>query len=236
MNVEPVNDLLNMFNRKIIFFLCLGLLVLSQPGAALQTVPNTPTDPSAKTKSNPLNNTVQMNDIHDIKPLEKNGINPALFWYGVLGFIIVVLAAAILMYWKKQKKTILEVEASISPEEAALNMLDDLHALKDSDGKAFYFRLSMILREYIWHRFGVGAPEMTTEELLPRIAKLELDSRLLQGVREFARIGDPVKFAEQPAEAETMQRHIEFVRSFVKQTTPVSVTVDENKTNDNVLQ
>ena len=225
-----------MINRKVIFFLCLGLLVLSLPGAALQTVPNTPTKPPDKTKSHSSNNTVQMADIHDIKSLEINGINPALFWYGVLGFIIVVLAAAILMYWKKQKKTILEVEASISPEEAALNMLDDLHALKDSDGKAFYFRLSMILREYIRHRFGVGAPEMTTEELLPRIAELELDSRLLQGVREFARIGDPVKFAEQPAETETMQRHIEYVRSFVNQTTPVSVTVDENKTNDSVLQ
>ena len=177
-----------------------------------------------------------MDDIHDIKSLEKYGINPAMFWYGVLGFIIVVLAAVILMYWKKQKKTILEVEASISFEEAALNMLDDLHALMDSDVKELYFRLSMILREYIWHRFGVGAPEMTTEELLPRIAELKLDSRLLQGAREFVRAGDPVKFAEQPAETETMQRHLEFVRSFVKQTTPVSITVDENKTNDSVLQ
>jgi len=208
-----------MFNRKVIFFLCLGLLVLSLPGTVPQAVPNPPTDPPANNKSNTLDNTVQMDDIHDIKSLEKYGINPALFWYGVLGFIIVVPAAAVLMYWKKRRKTILEVEASISPEEAALNMLDDLHALMDSDGKAFYFRLSMILREYIRHRFGVGAPEMTTEELLPRIAELELDSRLLQGAREFVRAGDPVKFAEQSAETETMQRHLEFVRSFVNQTT-----------------
>jgi len=225
-----------MINRKVIFLLCLGILVLSLPGTVLQAVPNAPTDTPANTKSKTLNNTIQINDIHDIKSLEKYGINPALFWYVVLGFIVVVLAATVLMYWKKQKKTILEVEASISPEEAALNMLKDLHALMDSDGKAFYFRLSMILREYIWHRFGVGAPEMTTEELLPRIAELELGSRLIQGAREFVRAGDPVKFAEQPAETETMQRHLEFVRSFVKQTTPVSVTVDENKTNDSVLQ
>jgi hypothetical protein len=225
-----------MFNRTIIFFLCLGLLLLSLPGIAPQAVANTPTDPPANTKSKTLNNIVQIDDIHDIKSLEKYGINPALVWYGVLGFIIIVLAAAILMYWKKQRKTILEVEASISPEETALNLLDDLHALMDSDGKKFYFRLSMILREYIWHRFGMGAPEMTTEELLPRIAELELDSRLLQGAREFLRAGDPVKFAEQPAVTETMQRHLEFVRSFVTQTTPVSVTVDENKTNDSVLQ
>ncbi len=208
-----------MFNRTVIFLLCLGLLVLSLPGTPLQAVPTPPADPPANTKSNALNNAVQMDDIHDIKLLEKYGINPALIWYGALGFIIVVLAAAILMYRKKRRKTILEVEASISPEEAALNMLDDLHALMDSDGKEFYFRLSLILREYIRHRFGVGAPEMTTEELLPRIAELELDSRLFQGAREFVRAGDPVKFAEQPAETETMQRHLEFVRSFVKQTT-----------------
>ena len=208
-----------MFNRKFIFFLCLGLLVLSLPGTAVQAVPNTPTSPPVNNESYTLNNTVQIDDIHDIKALEKYGINPALFWYGVLGFIIVVLTAAVLMYWKKRRKKILEVEASISPEEAALNMLDDLHALMDSDGKKFYFRLSMILREYIRHQFGVGAPEMTTEELLPRMAELELDGRLLQGAREFVRAGDPVKFAEQPAATETMQRHLEFVQSFVQQTT-----------------
>jgi Domain of unknown function (DUF4381) len=208
-----------MFNRKFIFFLCLGLLVFSLPGTAVQAVPNTPTSPPVNNESYTSNNTVQIDDIHDIKTLEKYGINPALFWYGVLGFIIVVLTAAVLMYWKKRRKKILEVEASISPEEAALNMLDDLHALMDSDGKKFYFRLSMILREYIRHQFGVGAPEMTTEELLPRMAELELDSRLLQGAREFVRAGDPVKFAEQPAETETMQRHLEFVQSFVQQTT-----------------
>ena len=225
-----------MFNRKIIFLLCLGLLMLSLPGTALQAVPNTPADRPVNNKSDTLDNTVQMEDIHDIKSLEKYGMNPALFWYGVLGVIIVVLLAALWVYWKKRKKTILKVEASILPEEAALNMLDELHDLMDSDGKKFYFRLSMILREYIRHRFGVGAPEMTTEELLPRIAELGLGSSLLQGAREFARAGDPVKFAEQPAETEIMQRHLEFVRSFVKQTTPVSVTVDENKNNDSVLQ
>ncbi len=208
-----------MFNRKIIFFLCLGLLLLSQPGTARQTVPTPSTDAPANTESKTLDNAVQMNDIHGIKTLEKYGTNPVLFWYGVLGVIIVVLAAALLMYWKKRKKTILEVEASISPEETALNMFDDLHALMDSDGKKFYFRLSMILREYIWRRFDVGAPEMTTEELLPRIAELDLDNRLLQDAREFVRAGDPVKFAEQPAETVTMQRHLEFVRSFVNQTT-----------------
>jgi len=165
---------------------------------------------------------MQLTDINDIKPLEKFGINPALFWYAALGIIILMLIAAVLMYRKKRQKNIPEVAASISPDEDALNQLDHLQPLMNLDVKVFYFKLSMILREYIWRRFGIEAPEMTTEELLPKIAELKLEQGLAQGVREFAYASDPVKFAEQPAAVETMKRHLEFVRSFVEQTTPVN--------------
>jgi len=225
-----------MFNRKIIFFLCLGLLLLSNPGAGGQTSSNTQTHSSPKSQTDTLHKSIEMTDIHDIKSLEKFGINPAIFWYAALGAIVLMLTAAIISYLKKRQKKVPEVMASISPEDTALGLLDDLQLLMDIDGKKFYFNLSIILREYIWRRFSVGAPEMTTEELLPRIAELDIDSGLAQGVKEFARSSDPVKFADQPAEVDKMKRHIEFVRSFVHQTTPVSVTIDENKINDSVSQ
>jgi len=207
--------------RMTPFILCIvALLLLSSPGNTRQAAPDIPMPAYAKNESNISNNTKQMNDIHDIKSLEKFGINPALFWFVTLGVIVLGLIAASMMYWKTRKKKIPEVVAHISPEETAGNLLNKLQPLMDSDSKKFYFKLSMILREYIWQRFGVRAPEMTTEELLPKISELDIDSRLAQGVKTFAYASDPIKFAEQPAGIETMKHHLEFVISFVKETTP----------------
>ena len=80
----------------------------------------------------------------------------------------------------------------------------------------------MILREYIRNRFGMDAPEMTTEELLFKMAEIKLERDLDQGVREFVYASDPVKFAGQTAEKESMQLHFEFVKDFVGKTTPAS--------------
>ena len=54
----------------------------------------------------------------------------------------------------------------------ALNEIADVQRL---NGKTFYFRLSAILRQYVFGRFAVGAPEMTTEEFLPCIHRLKID-------------------------------------------------------------
>lgn len=149
-----------MVYRKIACLICLGLLLmLCSSGVAGQAAPDTHTSAPGGKESNTLNNTVQLSDINDIKPLEKIGVNPALYWYAALGAIVLMLIAAAWIYLKKRRKKIPEVVALISPEEAALNLLDNLQPLMNSDGKTFYFKLSMILREYIGRRFGVGAPE-----------------------------------------------------------------------------
>ena len=208
---------------KSTFFICLGLMVLlhSPLWAQQQAGPQAQPKPAEQSKGTTLDNALQMTDINDIKPSEKIGVNPALLWYAAMGVVILAVLTAVFLFWKKrQKEKIPEVVAALSPEEAALNSLVELQELMHSNGKQFYFRLSMIFREYIRQRFGMDAPEMTTEELLPRIAEIKLASDLDRGVRDFIHASDPVKFAERTAEMETMQLHFEFVRSFVRQTTP----------------
>jgi hypothetical protein len=60
---------------------------------------------------------------------------------------------------------------------------------------------------------------MTTEELLPRVMKMDLDTSLKQGVRAFIDASDPVKFAGMPPVRETMHTHLQFVEHFVQATT-----------------
>ena len=89
----------------------------------------------------------------------------------------------------------------------------------DSDGKAFYFRLSLALREYIGRRFSINAAEMTSEELFPVLRSLPLEEDLASDARRFFGYSDPVKYAGAVPERTRMERHIKFVRLFVKKTT-----------------
>jgi len=70
----------------------------------------------------------------------------------------------------------------------------------------------------------MNATEMTTEELLPRVAELKLESDLVRGVREFVYSSDPIKFSGQPADMKNMKRHFEFVKNFVKKTALISAS------------
>ena len=105
------------------------------------------------------------------------------------------------------------------PEKAAYEALKGIRELMDSDGKAFYFRLCLVFREYIGGRFFINAAEMTTEELLPVLRSLPLERNLASDASLFLSYSDPVKYAEAVAERTKMERHFKFVRHFVKKTT-----------------
>ena len=120
--------------------------------------------------------------------------------------------------------------ALVPPDTQALNDLDALAAETDPDGKRFYFRLSAILRTYVEGRYGVAAAEMTTEELLPAVDRLEWPRELKRALAEFCHASDPVKFAEQPARDEAMADHLAFVRRLVEETRKVD-NGDQNDAN-----
>ena len=198
--------------------LCVSLYAQTSPTAANQIIENGAVE-SGKVESDP-----PMTDIHDIKPPEKFGINPAFLYYalyGLLGVLMAASVAAAIYYWKKRgKKEIETLVPVLAPDEAAFRALDELTTLLNSDGKKFYFRISAILRGYIQQRFDIDALEMTTEELLPRVGEMKLETALQKGVRDFIDTSDPIKFAGRFVDKEQMQGHLEFVRKFVDKSTP----------------
>ena len=162
-----------------------------------------------------------MTDIHDIKPPVKPGFDPTILYYTLAGVLILAMAAAAFLFWKRRKrKTTEDVTERLFPDEAAYRLLDELRGKQDISGKEFYFRLSAIVRGYVQARFGIDAPEMTTEEFVPRIEDLGIERDLQLLLRNLCFSIDPVKFAAEPAEEKQMIEDLSFVRSFVKQTTP----------------
>ena len=166
-----------------------------------------------------------MTDILDIKPPVVFGLDPVFVRYGLYvlaAAALLAVAALVWWLWRRRKARQVEtVQAEILPEDLALSHLDALAREKLND-KRFYFRLSAILRTYLLGQFGLGAPEMTTEELLPRVARLNLAVDLVRGLRRFLIHGDGIKFAGQSTDPQQRESDLDFARWFVRQTTPAA--------------
>ncbi len=103
---------------------------------------------------------------------------------------------------------------------AALARLDGLGLLERGDIEGYFVTFSALLRDYVERRFGVRAPEQTTEEFL-RAAERD---PALEGhrapLRAFLTLADQVKFArERPDPAEARQAR-DTVAAFVDATSP----------------
>ncbi len=179
--------------------------------------------PTTEIQNGKAGPTAEMTDIHDIKAPTSLAFNPAWAWYGLgllLGILMILLAVMLVRRKKKQGKP--ESPApKAPPEETAYRLLKDILPMLDSDGKNFYFRLSIIIRGYIRDRFGINALEMTTEELIPKIVVLDMDQDLKDGLKSLFHASDPVKFAGRAATRHEMKMHYDFAHDFIEKTTPV---------------
>ncbi len=162
-----------------------------------------------------------MTDIHDIQPPVSVGIDAPWLVPSLLALAAAAILAAGWWFWKRHKKdrAIEIIVPEPPPEMTAMQALGEIADVRRLDGKTFYFRLSAILRQYVFGRFAVGAPEMTTEEFVPCIDRLNMDKSLAHRLKSLCRAMDPVKFGSQPAVEKQMETDLMFAREFVKKTT-----------------
>ena len=110
------------------------------------------------------------------------------------------------------------------PHEVAYRELDALLAenlIGRGLAKLFYVRLSNILRHYIENRFGLRAPESTTEEFLIALRASEaLERRHKDLLRRFLEHCDLVKFAKLKPSTDQIEGAVTSCREFIKQTEP----------------
>ena len=201
--------------------LILWLTILSAI-PAMGTVNTAPANPPAGAGAPGPDTPAPMSDIHDILPPLSVGMNAPWLLPVLLALAAVAVLAATWWLWKKHKKDrdIETIIPELPPEMTAIRSLDQISDVRRQDGKTFYFRLSAILRQYVFGRFTVGAPEMTTEEFLPCIDGLDMDNDLAQRLRRLCRAMDPVKFGGDPVVEKQMETDLFFAREFVRKTTP----------------
>ena len=108
------------------------------------------------------------------------------------------------------------------PEIWALRALAELEAAGLIDrgrAKQYYYSLSEIVRVYIERKFGLAAPEMTTEEFLGTLARnrgaLPYDADRL---RDFLQACDLVKYAAFTPRAAEAEQALSIARAFIDAT------------------
>ena len=144
---------------------------------------------------------------------------PPKTWLWVTIGVASVMGAAfglLIFLLRKRRRT---ADTPLPADEVAYRQIEELLAaglIEDGKIKEFYTRMSDILRHYIENRFGLRAPEQTTEEFtteLRRSSILDADQKQLLGA--FLNHCDSVKFAEYLPANEEIEQSFDHMKAFV---------------------
>lgn len=171
--------------------------------------------------------------IYDIKaqknlPFRFAEISGYVQW-GLLALLLLLVAAYVLKRmlarYGKGFGDIFKPAPPLPPHVVAIKALESLHNQKlwqNNRHKQYYSGLTDILRTYIAGRWGIGAMEMTSDEIIEVMRAEELPDKARMDLTTILRDADLVKFAKATPEAE--QNESDYLKAyyFVEETKPVS--------------
>ncbi len=150
-------------------------------------------------------------------------------WAGAGGGVLLIAAAIAWIVRRRRRPCVLPPvhRAAHDVALADLGRLIAAQLMEQGQYKAFYQRLCDILRRYLENRFGLRAPERTTEEFLleSRHARC-FNSGDLQLLEEFLTHCDMVKFAEFVPDRVRMNESLDTVRAFIERTKSAEAQVE----------
>jgi hypothetical protein len=166
----------------------------------------------------------------DLKDLKLNDIIPPLpyprsymvwIWGGAGAGILILLAIGIYFY-RKRFMRMDTIEIRLKAHEMAYNELKalvDENLIEEGEIKEFYLRLSAIVRRYIENRFGLRAPEQTTEEFLKGLESAQdFPAEYKPLLNNFLKHSDLVKFARFEPETKDIQGSFDSCKAFIQGT------------------
>ena len=178
--------------------------------------------------------------IFDIKPqrtmkFKIEEISGYIIWSIIIIALLVVLylvTKRILAYYGKSFGDIFKPAPPLPPHEIALRDLKQLHSERlwqEGKHKLYYSTLTDILRAYIAGVWGVGALEMTSDEIIDAVRGIDLPQKQAMDLCDLLRDADLVKFAKAEPEAEENERAYSVALEFVEQTMPQPEEEDDEK-------
>lgn len=149
------------------------------------------------------------------------------FWqtknfYSAMVVLVVLLAGFglwLLIRWYRLRK-------SIKPYwQVALADLDQLkqkNIATVAHGKEFYGHLTVILKKYLYRRYGVDGSAKTDAEFLTTMTQLNIVPDIMEELRSIAAGGTIIKFANEQAVQDQIEQDFRRAVSLIKRTIPQS--------------
>lgn len=181
------------------------------------------TEPLGMTLAADPSQALSDDDLHTVERLAPVELPSAWtrWWWAWSLSALALGSAAIAMLLRKRRarmETIVEEPAHIWAQRQITELMAE-DFLARGMVQAFYYRISGIVRGYIERRFGVSAPEMTTEEFLAAAA---YDARLAthhtQDLRSFLTACDIVKYARHMPTVQDSETVLRTACDFVERT------------------
>lgn len=191
------------------------------PGAGLREAPATETRISIESLVGDALDAATLRDIAPPLPIPRDWRGPFAL---AGGLVLLAVLGALGWWWRRRRVARVAAVPPVPPDARALAALAALDARGlpvRGEVKPYYAELSDVVRRYLEDRFGVRAPEMTTEEFLVATARggaLGAAHRAL--LAEFLRESDLVKFARHRPSPEAAARAMDAARRFVGETRP----------------
>jgi len=165
-------------------------------------------------------------DIED--PVELPRPPQRWIWWAAAGGLLLVAAVAAFLWFDSRRRPAGASVPTIAAHELAYRQLKQLVAedlVAKGRVKLFYERISDILRHYIENRFGLHAPERTTEEFLAELTAADgpqagrtLEPRHKQLLAAFLTHCDLVKFAKHEPDKLEIQKTFDGCKGFIAET------------------
>ena len=139
--------------------------------------------------------------------------------WGALALVLLLAAAyALKRYLESRGKRLGDLFRPSPPQPphvVAIKALEALHHQKlwqNNKHKQYYSALTDILRTYIAARWGVGAMEMTSDEIIEAMRSEELPDKARMDLTAILRDADLVKFAKATPDAE--QNEADYLKAY----------------------
>ncbi len=157
-----------------------------------------------------------------------------LFWWCVAGAFVLAGLIYLLVWWIRRRRGLAGPKVVIPPHITAIRALEKLHGRKlwqNGKHKDYYSGITDIVRTYIERRYGIGAMEMTTDQILEAMPSVN-DVRLVGKLRDLFTLADLVKFAKvAPAPEENEQSYFD-AYFYVEETKETMAEEEEKEVSD----
>lgn len=148
-------------------------------------------------------------------------------WLGRVGLILFIAALIALAWWWRQRgqASTASTQVQLSPEERARRRLQAALDRIDQP-EPFVTEVSEIARTYLEERFGLHAPDRTTEEFLAELSdSAAVDARHKTLLADFLTRCDLVKFARAEADRSELETLHAAAERLVEETAPINTPV-----------